>query len=378
MNELYVYNRSANRGQGIRNRICIVSLAPCADAWISQIISSPDVIKIPSPGFCVKDSTFEKLLLNLLLHPNVFGVILVSQTCGSFDEIKIRSELGRQGVECTLLSISNFSNPDEFKKRIELIVSIYKESGNSLKRTLFAPGQLSIGAKCGGSTLETSVILNPAINHLFNKALKSGVSCVASEIAEYIGVDKYIAKQFINECDAVAFSEMIKELRTTVRNSGSANTQMVDGNIDGGLFTIEEKALCSWKKFRDISIEKFIPVGYPTNNAKTAKFYLLAGSHQEPKTMTEFSLSGVSGVIFSTGLGGGFSHPICPSFILTASDKGLGINKQANLADYVFDRRKELTSQMLEELEAKVTAWINGEKSETEKYGLYSFSWAFS
>ena len=378
MNEFYVYNRPANRGQGIRNRICVVSLAPCVDAWISQINSNPDVVKIPSPGFCVKDSAFEEVLLNLLLHPNIFGVILVSQTCGSFDEIKIQSKLISQGIECTLLSISNFQNPNEFKKRIELIVSNYEEAANTLTRTLFAPGQLSIGAKCGGSTLETSVSLNPAINYLFTRALESGVSCVASEIAEYIGVDEYIAKQFINECDALAFSEMIEELRTAIRNSGSANTQMVDGNINGGLFTIEEKALCSWKKFRDISIDKFIPIGYPTNNADTASFYLLAGSHQEPKTMTEFSLSGISGVLFSTDLGGGFSHPICPSFILTVSNIGLGLNKRANLADYVFDTQKELTSEILEDLESKVTAWINGEKSETEKHCLYSFSWTFS
>lgn len=370
--------RDLSRGVGIRNLILVVQLTPCVRSWIDPSALKRGERLITSDSSCTYSADRLSQIRLLLINPNVGGVVFVGMGCGSVGVDELFDGLRASKVPIEALDVSNFGGVNEF--RYELRRSLERISTLCrLSRTLVPVSELMIASKCGGSDYSNGLTSNKVIAQIFKRLTSQGSICLVGEAAELIGIHDDIECRIIdNECRD-QFNQFIDFAIAKLKRSGAARTQMVRGNVEGGLFTVEEKARSSAAKFDGLAFKKVIGTRETLTNTKVQEgggLVLQLGDHQEPKVMTEFAFAGAVGVLFATGRGGGFCHPVVPSFVISSSRHNRLVCSQ--LVDLLLDKKTEIpiSDFELDEVFKMFLKWLSGHESGVEHERLFSFDWA--
>ncbi|MDB9862696.1 UxaA family hydrolase [Litorivicinus sp.] len=378
----YGYLRAGSRGIGIRNYTIVCSLAPCTDSWIVDVPRkfAPSVKAIPSPGFCSRDAGFLDRLMKLLSNPNVFSVIFVDQRCSSIDLDYVVNGLKSQGIPSYSLAIDSFECLADFHCHLDAVINQNLNEASAISRSSASWSSLCIGAKCGGSDWTTGLFANPLVRSIFEELISLNGWGMVSELGEYLGVESLILDQIKDAALQEKFLYALKLKFDKLRSFGT-DAFMVKGNLDGGLFTPEEKALGSYAKFSGLKIIEVLDV-----NPKVEVFdrmrrdggiVLQLGSNQEPQVFTEMAYAGCVGALFTTGLGGGFNHPLTPLFVISPR---VSVEKKMStfFADFSPSPEEcvEDVESLRDKLFSKFERWINGELSKVEKESVDAFQWS--
>lgn len=370
--------RDLSRGVGIRNLILVVQLTPCVRSW-----TDPNALKryerlITSDSSCTYSADQVSQMRLLLTNPNVGGVVFVGMGCGSVGEEELFDDLRTSKVPIETLDVGNFGGVNEFRYELRRCLDRLSTLCE-LNRTSVPVSELMIASKCGGSDYSNGSTSNKVIAQILERLTSQRSICLVGEAAELIGIHDNIEGRIIDNESRQEFNQFIDSAIAKLKCSGSARTQMVRGNIEGGLFTVEEKARSSAAKFDGLVFKKVIGTRETLTNTKVQEkggLILQLGDHQEPKVMTEFAFAGAVGVLFATGRGGGFCHPVVPSFVISAS----GHNRlvRSRLVDLLLDRKTEIpiTDFMLDEFFKTFVEWLSGQESGVENERLFSFDWA--
>lgn len=365
-----------DRGVGIRNYTVIVCISPCAEGWSNRLKLQSDETTLPSRGSCTFDAQYIDDIGKILLNPNVGAVLCLSMGCDSIGYSTVESSLNIHNIPNRAIELSSFTSVDDFVKKTQIILKqlcIEKK----VERQLCPWSSLFIGAKCGGSDYSNGLFSNPLVNDIFSTLLPRGASCLVSEVAEYIGMEDIIADQFINPKDGIFFKEYVQNCLSSLMLYGEAKTQMVKGNVDGGLTTIEEKALSSASKFIKLPVTGYLETNpiYRSPKENESGLFIQLGTHQEPGVFTEMAAVGCVGALFTTGVGGGFTHPIIPLFVISASDKTK--ITQSYLTDFKITpwKNTEEKNITLMNFSKNFSKWVSGTESSVETERLFSFAW---
>lgn len=184
--------------------------------------------------------------------------------------------------------------------------------------------ELWISTKCGESDTTTGLGSCPTVGNMYDKLMPHGIFGCFGETSELTGAEHLCEARAANPEAAKKFKATwqayMDEVIEPFKTSDLSESQPTKGNIEGGLTTIEEKALGNLEKIgRECSyIDVLEPAEAPE---KGPGLYFMDTSSAAAECVTLMGAAGYVVHTFPTGQGNVIGNPIVPVIKITANPR---------------------------------------------------------
>lgn len=258
--------------KGIRNLVVVAYLVECAHHVAREITGAfrhQPVHLVGFPG-CFPNEYADKVMRQLVTHPNVGAVLLVSLGCESFDKQGLDALVQASGRPVHTLTIQQTGGTRTTIAQGEQWVRLALEAIAETPRVPMGVEELVIGTVCGGSDGTSGITANPAVGRAFDALIERGATCIFEETGELVGCEPHMQQR-------AATPELGQEIVRCVAKAARYYTVLghgsfAPGNADGGLTTQEEKSLGAYAKSGASVIQGILK---PGDLAPTGGLYLL-------------------------------------------------------------------------------------------------------
>lgn len=179
---------------------------------------------------------------------------------------------------------------------------------------------LVVSFKCGESDTTSGLAGNPTAGVVGDRLVNMGGRVIFGETPETTGAEHILAKHFATPELSAKYLSVHKEYMDLIESKGAdlLGTQPTQGNIAGGLTTIEEKALGNIQKAGKTPIIGVLaPCEEPTKSGR----YFMNTSAAAAECVTLMMAAGATLHIFITGQGNIVGNPIEPVIKMSANPK---------------------------------------------------------
>lgn len=362
---------------GVRNKVLIMATSDCAEPTAQMIAQGIEgAVSATQHQGCIAIET-APTLIGAAKNPNISATLIVSMGCEGNEPEPMMAEISKAGKPMEMVRIQEIGSTRMTIARGREIVQEMVDEAKKEKREPFNVSLLAVGLKCGGSDTTSGIAANPAIGVMADMLIDAGASVVMTEPIEAVGAEESLASRAINEKTRRQILKWVgdEEKRWTV--PGASIDFMCRGNIEGGLTTLEEKALGAIHKGghrpikgvlknRRVSLEP-VPQG--------GGFYLQEGTHEEIPAITYMAAAGVNIIVFATGRGGVFGHAICPIIRVTGNpETWTRMNEDMDVNASTIMEGKESIESVGKSILDKVLAVASGKLTISEQLGLNNFA----
>ncbi|MEP4559967.1 MAG: UxaA family hydrolase, partial [Nitratireductor sp.] len=193
-----------------------------------------------------------------------------------------------------------------------------------LQREDCAVGELWVSTKCGESDTTTGLGSCPTVGNMYDKLLPEGIYGCFGETSEITGAEHICKQRAVSPEVGERWYAMWKAYQDDVifahQTDDLSESQPTKGNIEGGLTTIEEKALGNLEKIGRTS--KFIDILEPAEAPNAGKgLYFMDSSSAAAECVTLMAAGGYVVHTFPTGQGNVIGNPIVPVIKITANPR---------------------------------------------------------
>jgi (2R)-sulfolactate sulfo-lyase subunit beta len=192
------------------------------------------------------------------------------------------------------------------------------QDASELQREPIEREELTISIKCGESDTTTGLGSCPTVSQVVDRHVNAGGTVIFGETSELTGGEHLIAERCANEQVRKCFQAMYDGYIEEIESSGAnlLGSQPTQGNIRGGLSTIEEKALGNIAKTGTVPIiDALEPAVAPTRKGLN----FMDSSSAAGEFITLMGAAGAAIHLFPTGQGNIVGNPIVPVIKLTAN-----------------------------------------------------------
>ena len=182
--------------------------------------------------------------------------------------------------------------------------------------------ELWVSCKCGESDTTSGIASNPTVGNAFHKLWEAGATTLFGETTEITGGEHLVAARCVNEDVKKKFMYFFDRYAKVVddhKTNDLCDSQPTKGNIEGGLTTIEEKALGNIQK-----IGRKAPVMGCLDKAESPSgpgLWFMDSSSAAAEMVTLAAASGFVVHFFPTGQGNVIGNPILPVIKLSANPR---------------------------------------------------------
>lgn len=325
-NRTFMGFRRKNGDVGIRNELWVVPTVGCVNAIGSRIKDRflmetvgktvlgcvpdgiDDVRVFAHPYGCGQEGydaeNTENALAMAVKHPNCGGVLVLGLGCEDIRIETFKKTLKNYDVD-RVLFLETQQVEDEITLGAQMLHRLYEIARHDVREE--APmSALRIGLECGGSDGFSGLTGNPLLGELTDYVVAQGGSSVMTEVAEMFGSETILMARARDEKVFQGIVEMINGYKQyCFDNNATITGNPSPGNLDGGISTLEEKALGCTQKGGQSKVEGVIKYATPI---RTPGFNLLWAPGSDTAGTTALGLC-CQMVIFTTGRGtpyGGF------------------------------------------------------------------------
>ena len=238
--------------------------------------------------------------------------------------------------------------------------------------------ELWISTKCGESDTTTGLGSCPTVGNMYDKLLPEGVYGFFGETSEITGAEHICQKRAINDEVGERWYKMWKAYQDDVifahQTDDLSDSQPTKGNIEGGLTTIEEKALGNLEKIGRTS--KFIDILEPAEAPQSGKgLYFMDSSSAAAECVTLMAAGGAVVHTFPTGQGNVIGNPIVPVIKITANPRTIRtMSEHVDLDVSGILRREKTIDEAGDDLIEMIRRTANGRNTAAEALGHREFS----
>lgn len=365
---------------GIRNHVMLIANTSCANGIINRIAEQvPEAVPMLHTYGCSIPGEFERwrrTLIGVCTNPNIYGVILVGVGCETDDAKEIGDQIHRiSGMPVFAQIVQDDGGGDEVvRKCVEKAKMLINEAAKC-KREPVPVSKLVLGTECGGSDALSGITSNPTIGYVSDWLVANGGTALLSEVAEMIGTEDILAARAINPEVGNKIRRMIEKEELEVRKylGAEASRIIARGNMEGGLTTIQEKALGCIRKGGTSTIMDVLEYAQPIGDRKG--LVIMDGPGYDPVSLTGLFATGAQVFLFSTGRGNPLGYPVAPC-IKICSNSSTYYNMGGKNGDMDINAGAIITEgKTLEELGEQTIEYLinicNGQLSipEKKKYG---------
>ena len=255
---------------GIRNHVVAIANCSCANGLINRIATAvPEIVPLIHTYGCSIPGEFERwrrILTGVCSNPNIYGVILVGVGCETYDA----KEMGE--IIHNLSGMPVFAQIVQEDGGCEAVIEacvqqakVMLRGASECRRSEVPVSTLVFGTQCGGSDALSGITANPAIGYVSDWVVSEGGTVLLTEMAEMIGTADILANRAVNEAVAEKIRRAIADEEIEVRRwmGPEASRIIARGNMEGGLTTVQEKALGCIKKGGTTPIVDVLEYGEP-------------------------------------------------------------------------------------------------------------------
>jgi (2R)-sulfolactate sulfo-lyase subunit beta len=232
---------------------------------------------------------------------------------------------------------------------------------------------LWVSTKCGESDTTTGLGSCPTVGNMYDKLIPEGIHGVFGETSEITGAEHICkaraASPEIGEKFMATFQAYQDEVIEPHKTSDLSDSQPTKGNIEGGLTTIEEKALGNLEKIGKQC--RYIDVLEPAEApAKGPGLYYMDTSSAAAECVTLMAAAGYVVHTFPTGQGNVVGNPILPVVKISANPRTVRTMSEHIDVDVSGILRRDMTlDQAGDALIDMVIRTANGRHTAAEALG---------
>jgi len=249
------------------------------------------------------------------------------------------------------------------------------QHASELRRETVELGELTVSIKCGESDTTTGLASCPTVGVVVDELVDAGATVLFGETPELTGGEHLIAARCSTDEVREQFMTAYRQYVEGIEANGAdlMGSQPTQGNIAGGLSTIEEKALGNIEKTGTKPVVGVLaPAQEPTNGKRG--LYFMDSSSAAAEHITLMCAGGAVVHIFPTGQGNVVGHPVEPVIKLTANPTTASTMVEHVDLDVSGLLRRELTlEQAGRRLSELVVRTANGRLTCAETLGHREF-----
>jgi (2R)-sulfolactate sulfo-lyase subunit beta len=312
--------RRENGRVGVRNYVVVIPVDDISNAaaeGVSHLIR--DVMALTHPYGRLQfgedlDLTFDTLI-GTGRNPNVAAAIVIGIEPKWTDQIA--DGIAETGKPVAGFSIERYGDLKTIemasRKAMELV-----QWASERPREPIELGELMVSAKCGESDTTLGLATNPTVGRVLERMIAEGATAIFGETTEVTGGEDLIAAQAATPEVAQAFMKTFQDYQDFVISTGAdlMGSQPTQGNIRGGLTTIEEKAMGNIQK---MGRNKVVSVLKPAEAPKEPGLHFMDSSSAAAEMVTLCAAGGSVLHFFTTGQGNIIGNPIIPVMKLCAN-----------------------------------------------------------
>jgi (2R)-sulfolactate sulfo-lyase subunit beta len=234
---------------------------------------------------------------------------------------------------------------------------------------------LWVSTKCGESDTTSGIGANPCVGNAFDKLYPHGVTLVFGETTELTGGEHLVAARCrtpkVRE-DFMRVFDRYQEVVNRHKTNDLSESQPTKGNIEGGLTTIEEKALGNIQK---IGKKCLVDGVLDKAEAPTGPgLWFMDSSSAAAEMVTLCAASGYVVHFFPTGQGNVIGNPILPVIKLCANPRTVRTMSEHIDVDVTGITRREVNmDQAGDKLLEMMFRTANGRLTAAEALGHREF-----
>ena len=316
--------RRENGRMGVRNHVIVLPVDDLSNAASEAVAHHiKGALAIPHPYGRLQFGADLELHFRTLIgagsNPNVAAVIVIGIEPGWTGRVV-------EGIAKTGKPVEGFAI--EQHGDIETVASASRAAyrmvkhASRLKRTKAPLEELWVSTKCGESDTTSGLASCPTVGNAFDKLWENGNTLVFGETTELTGGEHLVAERCRTPEIRARFMEMFDRYQQVVeahKTNDLSESQPTKGNIEGGLTTIEEKALGNIQKIgRKCTVDGVLDKAEtPTHPG----LWFMDSSSAAAEMVTLCAASGFAVHTFPTGQGNVIGNPILPVIKITANPR---------------------------------------------------------
>ena len=371
--------RRENGRVGVRNHVVILPVDDISNAACEAVANNiKGTLALPhSYGrlqFGADLDLHFRTMIGIGSNPNVAAVIVIGIEPGWTK--RIVDGIAETGKPVTGFAIEQNGDlktiMDASRKAKE-----YVHWATELQREECSVSDLWISTKCGESDTTTGLGSCPTVGNMYDKLLPEGIYGVFGETSEITGGEHICKARAINPEVGERWYAMWQAYQNDVIEAHKVDdlseSQPTKGNIEGGLTTIEEKALGNLEKIGHTS--KFIDILDAAEKPKSGKgLYFMDSSSAAAECVTLMAAGGYVIHTFPTGQGNIVGNPIVPVVKITANPRTLRTMSEHIDVDVTGILRRDMTiDEAGDELIDCIMRTANGRFTAAEALGHREF-----
>jgi len=312
--------RRDNGRVGVRNHVVIMSVDDISNAaveGVARLIRGTYALTHPYGRLQFGDDlhlTFDTLI-GTGRNPNVAAVIVIGIEPNWTDYIvKGIAETGKPVAGFSIERLGDLKTIEMASRKAKEFVHYASE----LPRVPVKWEEILVSTKCGESDTTSGLASNPTVGRVFERLEKNGNTLIFGETTEVTGAEDKIMEQCATPEVAAQFKAAFDDYQTLVESQGVSllGTQPTEGNIRGGLSTIEEKALGNVEKMGRCTVSGFLK---PAEAPQKPGLHFMDSSSAAAEMVTLCCAAGAVLHLFTTGQGNIIGNPIEPVIKLSAN-----------------------------------------------------------
>jgi len=378
-NRKFLGYRRENGRVGVRNHVVILPVDDISNAACENVAKNiQGTLALPhSYGrlqFGADLDLHFRTIIGAGSNPNVAACVVIGIEPGWTNQIA-------EGIAKTGKPVAAFSI--EQNGDINTIASASRKAkdfvhwATELQREECDISDLWVSTKCGESDTTTGLGSCPTVGNMYDKLIPEGIYGVFGETSEITGAEHICkaraASPEIGEKFMATFQAYQDEVIEPHKTSDLSDSQPTKGNIEGGLTTIEEKALGNLEKIGRQC--RYIDVLEPAEApAKGPGLYYMDTSSAAAECVTLMAAAGYVVHTFPTGQGNVVGNPIVPVVKITANPRTVRTMSEHVDVDVSGILRRDMTlEQAGDALIDMVIRTANGRHTAAEALGHREF-----
>lgn len=321
MTTFFGYERENGR-VGTRNHVLIIpldDLSNTAAVGVEKLIYGTRAI--PHPYGRLQFGADLELLFKTLSgfgkNPNVASCVVIGIEPNWTN--RVADDIAKTGKHVEAFSIEGSGDLKTIEKASRAAKEMVREASTK-RRKEFDVSNLVVSTKCGESDTTSGLASNPTVGVVFDRLVDEGATCIFGETSELTGAEMYIANKMATKELKEKFLRIFNEYTREVTSKGAdlLGSQPTQGNIRGGLSTIEEKAFGNIQK---AGTKPIVDVLDYAEEPKKKGLNFMNTSSAAAECVTLFAAAGAVVHLFTTGQGNIIGNPILPVIKLSANPK---------------------------------------------------------
>ncbi len=360
--------RRENGRVGVRNHVVILPLDDLSNAAATGVASLiRGTMALPHPYGRLQFGEDLELTFQTLIgagrNPNVAAVVVIGIEPNWTD--RVVAGIAETGKPVVGFGIERYGD----LKTIEMAARKAKEFtqwATEIPRAAIEIKELWVSAKCGESDTTLGLASNPAIGRVLERMIAEGATAIFGETSEVTGGEDVIAAQCATPEVAQAFMKTFQDYQDFITGTGADlfGSQPTQGNIRGGLSTIEEKAMGNIEK---MGRNKVMSVLKPAEAPKGPGLHFMDSSSAAAEMVTLCAAGGSVLHFFTTGQGNIIGNPLIPVMKISANPLTISTMPEHIDVDISAMLRLEMTlDQAADKVMAMMARNINGRLTNAE------------